>query len=104
MAEIKQDQQSNHSWSRIRIIMPDSSRSHFEQPKASTYLAICDIGGMMGVYAGFSMITFAQILAYGVNIAWFKREERKARAASLQSHRKKSYFKKENQDTHETPC
>lgn len=29
---------------------------------------ICDIGGMMGVYAGFSMVTFLQLIWYGGNI------------------------------------
>lgn len=56
--------------------MPHSSHTHQEKEAvASMYLAMCEIGGMMGVYAGFSMITFAQILGYGGYVGWSKIKE-----------------------------
>lgn len=75
--------QSNRSWSRIRVLFPDSSRRRSEETKPTGfYLALCDIGGMMGVYAGFSMITFAQVFAYGIYIIW---EETKRRRELVQT-------------------
>lgn len=71
---------ANGSWSQIRIILPKFSFIHAEKPRASSYLIVCDIGGMMGVYIGFSMITLAEIFAYGGNILWAKlRKKRTAK-------------------------
>lgn len=74
------------AWSRIRIILPQTARSHVEQAKPSAvYLAMCDIGGMMGVYAGFSMITFAQALGYGVYILWWEWNRRHRAGLDLEN-------------------
>lgn len=37
---------------------------------------MCEISGMMGSYAGFSMITFIQIVYFGGAIAWDEMKKR----------------------------
>src|SRR5215475_13287067 len=58
----------NISWSRVRIRMLEKlPMIRTEEPRTSKYLIICDIGGMIGLYVGFSMITAAEILFYSFN-------------------------------------
>lgn len=49
-----------------------------EKDSTPNYTPMCDIGGVFGVYLGFSMITVGQVLAYGgyVLYAWYR--ERKS--------------------------
>lgn len=76
--DIENQELANRSWSRIRVVMPESSRIHAEDKQQPYgYLAACDVSRIMGVYAGFSMITFVQVLAYGAYILWRKWKERR---------------------------
>src|SRR4051794_25107211 len=49
-----------------------SPRIQIEEQMASKYSTVRNIGTIFGVYLGFSMITLAEILAYSLNICWFK--------------------------------
>lgn len=61
--------QGTGDWTRVRVYFGyDSHWIHKETPVSQAYLALCDIGGIFGVYLGFSMITFIEMLAYGLLI------------------------------------
>ena len=62
---------------------------------SAAYLALCDIGGMMGVYAGFSMITFAGVFFYGALVCcWLLKKKKKQAENPDQSKAGKSAAKK----------
>src|SRR5690349_17096240 len=78
--EVEMGQLANRSWGRITVTMPQSSRSRRHEPKPSAYLPLCKIGAVMSAYAGFSMITFAEILAYGLYVCYEVVKLKRARA------------------------
>lgn len=49
------------SWSRTRIYFPEAYyQLNVEKAPTQRYLAMCDVGGVFGVYLGFSVITVIQ--------------------------------------------
>lgn len=59
---------------------------HEERRLSRFYLALSDIGCMMGVYAGFSMITFVQVGFYAGHILWWIREKRRKMAETIRQY------------------
>src|SRR4051794_14140814 len=63
---VEYDQNTTEPWSKINVFFPQASyRWHIEESVNIVYLALCDIGGVMGIYIGLSMISLAQMFAYG---------------------------------------
>lgn len=65
------------AWSRIRIFFPTASYMYVvEQGATPCYVAVCDVGGAMGVFIGVSAISFIQLLAYSLYLCYVVVEKR----------------------------